>query len=502
MIASGRGLAVLAAIAVALLVLVLVSGPRGTEPADRSLVPGFDADRVVELQFRHGDQRFVVRRAGDEWRIPSSNAVADPAAVDAVFTALRGGRWHRRASRGVAGATRATLVVGGTTFDVGVELPGTGQTWLVRDGSEALLVDSWIAAALSRDELAMRERHPLDCASASAITAVTAAGTLRIEGSRLVEPRPMWLDDGWLASLADACARVEIRSLAGKRTGTPGLRVVANGELMRVGTCTDRSQVYVETGVGAGCVAEADLDALTDALRDPVVDRHPLPIEPAMLVLADGRTLELTGSPHFAGGDADPDRVRELVAALRAPGNAVVARPTAKPAATLIARDRTGLEITLELWDHVIARAGEPSAIAIDPVAWTTITRPTSLLRDPTLWREDATTISAVTIDGVTYRRGAVLGEWTREPAGVIDAGLVDALVEALATVRAPAGPPPHVAGHRLTVTITPPAGSPVTHTLEVGAQAASGCAARVDGKPVVLPLPLCTAVLALASSR
>jgi hypothetical protein len=41
-----------------------------------------------------------------------------------------------------------------------------------------------------------------------------------------------------------------------------------------------------------------------------------------------------------------------------------------------------------------------------------------------------------------------------------------------------------------------------VTHTLEVGAQAASGCAARVDGKPVVLPLPLCTAVLALASSR
>src|SRR5690606_9890559 len=54
MIASVRGLAVLAAIAGALLVLLLVAGPRVDGPVDRSLLPGFDAEKITSISFRHG----------------------------------------------------------------------------------------------------------------------------------------------------------------------------------------------------------------------------------------------------------------------------------------------------------------------------------------------------------------------------------------------------------------------------------------------------------------
>jgi hypothetical protein len=181
---------------------------------------------------------------------------------------------------------------------------------------------------------------------------------------------------------------------------------------------------------------------------------------------------------------------------------AVKQRPATKPAATITAVDRAGTEVVLELFERAIARRGEAIAIEIAADAWKIITRPSTALRDPIRWREDATNLSAITLDNVTYKRGAVLGEWTREPAGKLDPMLVDALVETLATVRAPAGSAPKAIAHRLRVTITPPAGAPITHAIELAAPTHDGCAARLDGKPVLLPLPLCTAAFALAAQH
>lgn len=515
MTSSARWLAILAGIAGLLLAVLLVAGPRDHGAVDRSLVAGFDPARVSELDLTRGTWSAHVVRDGERWRIDAPPGTADPAAIDAIFTALRGGRWHRRAGASAAGAERARLRVNGTTLSVRAELPGSGQTWLVR-GDEALLVDSWVATALAPEPLALRVRHPLDCAGASKIVATTVDGTLRIEGSRVVEPHALWLDDRAVSALGEACARVEIVALGGQRAvAGPGLSIEAGAtKLVEVGTC-DGGRILVETSSGAGCVEATALAVLRDALHaivaapETVIDQRPLPIDPAKLTLADGSKLELAGTPRIAAGgditDADRDRVRELVAALGARGVSTEPRPRTAPAATIVATGRDRTEVRLELWDHAIGRAGEPAMIRIADPAWQVITRPASALRDATRWREDATTISSVTLDGVTYTRGAALGEWIRERAGSVaaDAALVDALAETLATVRAPAAaaPPRHVA-HRLSVTITPPAGAPTTHAIELGTPTADGCPGRVDGEPVLVPLPLCTAAIALASAR
>jgi hypothetical protein len=337
--------------------------------------------------------------------------------------------------------------------------------------------------------------------------------SVRIAGNHLLQPRDMWLDEHALRALGDACAAIETLPIDGQRDNKPGLRVtVASaepGELIQVGTCAS-GRVFVDSGIGPGCVDAAALRTLEDALRTlaaaplDALDLRPLPVDPDKLVLQDGTVLGLGNAPRLGDADADPERVRELVRALTTRGEAAVPRPAGKPSATITATDRAGTQVALELFDqgHLIARAGEPGAIRVRDAEWKVITRPAAALRDTVRWREDATTISAVTVDNVTYKRGAVLGEWTREPAGKVDAALVEALVETLATVRAPVGPAPTAIAHRLRVTITPPAGQPTTHTLELAAPSGQGCAGRVDGQPAMLPLPLCTAAVALASSR
>lgn len=519
MIASVRGLAVLAAIAGALLVLLLVAGPRVDGPVDRSLLPGFDAEKITSISFRHGQASSQIDRAGDTWRIAKPPGIANPATVDAVFTALRGGRWHRRGPTSQAGVpadpdASAGITVGDTSFAIGKELPGTGQTWIVRrdsGGSDALLVDSWVANALTPSPLELRVLHPFECASATTITATTPDGSMRIEQGRLVEPRQLWLDERLLRALADACANVEIRSLDGRPSAPEVLRIAADARtLVQSGSCTDRRYAYVETPSGGGCVDAAAIEDLRAAIHAIItatheaIDRRPLPVEPVKLTVQDGSVLDLAKQPRIGDVDADPDRVRELVHALSARGEAALPRPARAPSATIHVLDRAGSEITLELFarERAIGRAGEPGVIRIGDAAWTTITRPSSALRDPTRWREDVTTLSSLTLDNVTYERGAVLGEWTREPAGAFDPTLVDALAETLATVRAPAGPAPRRIAHRLTVTFTPPVGAPTKHTIEFAAPTSDGCAARVDGVAVVLPLASCTAAVALAAQR
>ncbi len=497
MIATRRGLAILAAVAVALLALSFVAGRGSHGPVDRSLLPGFDERKVSELVFERRDATSIrVVRTDAGWHWKNTGAAADPSTIDAALSALRGGVWHRKAPARTAGPARALVIVDGHTLGIANELPGTGQTWIVR-GDDALLVDNWVATALAPEPLALRVRQPLACTNH--VSAVTANETVRIEGSHLVEPRAMWLDERWLRSLADACAAVEIVALDGTRDERKGLKIVGDGQLAEVGTC-DGGRVLVDTSSGHGCVEAARLRALADLLRDPAPDPRPLPIDPATLTLQDGTVLDVAAK-RIGDTDADPDHVRELITALQTRGLATKPRPTTKPRATITAVDKTGAQVVLELFDRQIARRDEPAAIDIAPDAWATIARPASALRDATRWREDPTTISSLTLDNVTYKRGAVLGEWTREPAGTLEPALVDALVESVATLRAPTAPPPASIAHRLRITITPPAGAPITHAIDFAAPTEQGCAARVDSAPMQLPLAVCTAALALASA-
>jgi hypothetical protein len=48
-------------------------------------------------------------------------------------------------------------------------------------------------------------------------------------------------------------------------------------------------------------------------------------------------------------------------------------------------------------------------------------------------------------------------------------------------------------------VTFAPPGGTTATHELAIAPPTAEGCAAVVDGAPVMLPLPLCTAAFAVS---
>ncbi|HET9990489.1 MAG TPA: hypothetical protein VFQ65_18290, partial [Kofleriaceae bacterium] len=142
---------------------------------------------------------------------------------------------------------------------------------------------------------------------------------------------------------------------------------------------------------------------------------------------------------------------------------------------------------------------GEAVALRITPGAGAILGRPASALLDTERWAEEPSTITALVLDGITYRRGAVLGEWSREPAGPLDPALVEALAQAAAKVRAPARTGVAVTPHHLRITFAPPVGGAVTRELALGAPSPSGCPAMLGSEPVTAPLALCTAVAALA---
>jgi hypothetical protein len=480
-IASRTGLVALAAIAVALAIVVAIGG-RGPQVVDRSLVPGLDVDAITSVRFNHGDQAIEI--FGDNRR----------AALDKVFTALRGGRWHRRSNRATAGAprTRVTIFAGDRTvqLDIGAALAGTNQTWIAREG-DAVLVDDWIAAALDLDRIDLVDRQPLASAGTSEILRVDSL-ELRGHPRRLAG---LVTDAGLVHALEVACAAVEITAVASQPADAHPDATVALDHVVvdGVGPCDGKPELelVLRKPVDAGCVDRARWQAVLDAaaaLRRPpeqIVERRPVPIDPKQLVLADGGKVDRTKRPQIDGHDADPDRVAELIAALAAPAEPV-ALPQGKPSGSIVAGD-----FTLDLYDRVLARRGEPVALRPTREAWAIITRVSSALREPTRWIEEPTTISQITIDGTTYTRGASLGAWT----GARDSALVDAAVTAIATLRAPTGPAPARIEHKLELVVTPPAGPPITHRLELGSQ----CAARADGQPVTLPLAACTAVIAAA---
>jgi hypothetical protein len=181
---------------------------------------------------------------------------------------------------------------------------------------------------------------------------------------------------------------------------------------------------------------------------------------------------------------------------IESPTNVGRAAPPEAVRRTIELRDRSGQVIALELHRGVVVRRGESIGLRPAPGAWEAIARPAAAYRDDTLWREEPTTIHAIQIDAATYTRGAVIGEWTRAPAGPVDGAAIEALAGELASPHAPgiALPGRSAPGtdfqpvHRIAITTAPPAGPPVTHTLEI----AASCAARADGAAVQLPAALC----------
>ncbi len=517
MIATVRGLAVLAGIAAVLAVLVVVCAPAERTVVDRALVPGFEAADVTELAVTRAPEppvTLVLGPRGWIWKEPKGDA--EPAAIDAMFSALRAGTWHRRGERSAAGPLRGELRVtskSGPALQLGVgqDLAGTGQTWIVA-ADRALLVDTWVARALVPEAAALRLRHP--AAGAAAARAFSATGFV-LDGTQRRTPSELWVDPALRDALVEALVELQIVALppAGPRPGLDGpMRQVAfdgaaAGDVVRWGACAG-TRILLAASTGDGCVESASwlrVETALNALLAPpetIADRRLLPIAPVRLESA-GVIVDLRSPPRVGSEDADPTKIAELVAALTTQAE-ITKRPEGLPLRTIVARDARDSEVRLEVFADVIARAGEPFALRPTPDAWAVITRPLTAVRDPVLWSEDATTIASITIAGVTYKRGVVIGEWLRHPSGNVDVALVDALASSLATVRAPVNPvresPPTPL--RMQVTFRPPAGAPRTHELALGAPGHGGCPARIDGASVIADLALCTAAHALVAAR
>jgi hypothetical protein len=541
MIGSWRGLTIAVAIAVALAVSVVIDTLRtdGATTAERALVPGFDPGRVTELVWeRAGQPAIRAVRAGEHWELRAPGPVpADAGAIGDVLAALRGARWHRRGNAPSPHAT-LTVIAGGERHVLGISAPiaGTEQSWITRDGQGAV-VDGWVARALDRDRLSLQVRRPLADAAGARTIAVTgavpatratrpgAAGgdgagagriDLRIEGfpRRQVRPEPLLLAPEVAAALERALRDlVIVRIPDGPRPGHGLLIEIAGpGPAVTVelgGACPGAPGLVAVSGTaGPGCVEPAAADAVQAAIaaldQPPaaIVERRPVPFEPARIVLPDGAALA-TSPPRIGDAAADVTRVAELLAALAAPAE-VVPRPAAPPTAHLTAIDRAGAAIALDLFaDRVLARPSEPVALRPALGAWSLLVRPSRALRDLTLWVEEPTMITALVIDGVRFQRGPVIGAWNRQPAGRADASRVEALVAQLAAPRAGGlADGPLATAHRVTLEVTPPAGAPIRHELELGAPHASGCPAHTGSDTVVLPVAICSEVAALGQPR
>jgi hypothetical protein len=531
MIATGRGVVIAAAIAAVLWIAVVLDLAVDLVPRpgaiDRSLVPGFDPDRVTALVWeRAGQPAIDVVRDGDTWRERAGTRV-DPGAISDVLAALRGARWHRR---GDATAVHATLtVVGSTTrgrrtLGIGAPIAGTDQTWIVA-GDRGLLVDGWVARALDRDRFALRIKAPLaDIARAQTIAIASEAthAELRIDGHprRLIAPAvaaTFVLASDVASQLEHVLGQIAIVRLPDTPVTAHGIAITVDGgsgptarsvHVAIGGSCPGAPALVALSGTdGDGCIESAtaaEVERAIGRLNQPAsanVERRPIPFETTRVQLADGVALD-TAPLRVGDAPADTARVAELLAALAAPAEPVAA-PATPPVQHLVVGDRSGAAITLDLFAaHVLARHGESIALRPAPGAWSLLVRPSRELRDPTLWLEEATTITAIAIDRVRYQRGQVIGAWTREPAGStpLDPPAVEALASALAAPRAVGFLDGGVAVvHRVTLTIAPPVGAPRERVLELGAPGAAGCPALVGRDAVVLAARVCAQVAALA---
>ncbi|MBA3395036.1 MAG: hypothetical protein H0T89_20485, partial [Deltaproteobacteria bacterium] len=428
----------------------------------------------------------------------------------------------------VAGVSRATLTIttgtpgtagsSRTKLDIGAPLEGAGQTWVV-SGEHALLVDDWVARALAPEPLALRITRPfaeVAAATRIVIERVKPPFTLHAEGSprRLARPYPLVLAPRLASELHRALAGLTIVALPTAPGGVSGATAVAITTAdptlvtveVRAAGCAE-PLVAISGTLGDGCVRPEQVDAvgilLLELERPPaeLVDRRALVIDPIRITLADGSVLDLASRPKIGDVDADPNLVTELLLALGSPMAEVIAvDPAVRPLATLTAVDRAGTSQLIELLPgNMIRRHGEPVALRPGPGAWDILRRPSSALRDPTLWSEETTTIRTIKVDATTYTRGAVIGEWTRSGPGKDKPDAINGLARALSLVRAgPLATRPRVR-HRVEVEIAAPSrASSARRVLELGARLPAGCEAIVDGTPLLLETAICDHVAEL----
>jgi hypothetical protein len=493
MIASRRGLWSLAAIAAVLAIWVVADLASSTAPVGRALIPGFDPAHTKQLAWPD----ITATRTPTGW---SAGAVLlDADAVGDVLRTLEAARWHRREPASMAGAIRRTLAIDGARIGIATPLAGTDQVWLVRDG-DALLVDGWVARALDRTPLDLRVRHPLAMAARAEQLAIsTGAHTVVLRGT------PRRYENGDIASAPDVhaieqqLADLEVGAIPAAVTGAKTGEVHADAVALKVhAACAGHPDLVEVTGTyGDGCIRADAWRALARAVDDRLgehraIDPRPVPVDPTTATLADGTVITFGPPPRAGDRDADADRVGELRAALTAP--AALATSPATPAATIAVVDRAGAHWDVELLPGGLVRRVADHAV-LRPAHADVLARPGTAYLDPTRWSEDRFAVSEIALDGVTYARGAVVGEWTRTPPGALAPDKLEALAAALATVRAPvvehAGKPVH----HVTVKLAPPVGAPATHELAISAS----CDGAVDGQPVAFDPALCAAVRAVA---
>ncbi len=523
MIASRNG--VIAAWVIAgLLAVGLLIGARASEtPADRILIPGFDPAAITAFEWI-GPRGFRIERdtaSSTGWRWIDPSGEADRQAIEDAIAALRGGQWHRRAEPAAAGKIGATLVIESalTKITIGIgQALGDEQRWIVI-ADHALLVDAWVTRAIAPDPVAFRIRPFSRVVQADQIE----VGSFHLAGT----PRRITKLAGLpIELLANATAVEELERALGDLsivaipngkvpvdTNYRATRIALDGQLVAVeaGMCPvpDREHHAIfGPAIGPSCVTEAGWQSLIaaasvfDLTSDPVarqaslaalVERRPLPVDPVRITLADGSILELAKRPRVKTGaqaarDADPTPVTELLAVLATPA-APVPLPATPPTARLELSAHK-LVVKLDVYaGGIVARAGEPIALQVGEGSATILSRPGAAYVDRTLWSEEPTIVRSLQVGGVTFTRGAVLGEWTRAPVGPFEAATVEQLVRLLASPRvtgdaaAPANPTPVI------LSIAPPAGSAFERKLLLDLKS---CAAATTAGAVALDPQTC----------
>src|SRR6185436_852484 len=237
---------------------------------------------------------------------------------------------------------------------------------------------------------------------------VTLAGAPR----QITSPFTLLLDPAITAALEQPLAELEVVELPRVPVAPHGQGIVADRiTVLDAGPCPGSPDRRALDGTaGPGCVgagawenAERAIWTLTQPPAQ-LIERRPAPLEPARLVLPDGGVLDLAAR-RIGARDADPAASLELLAALAAPAEPTPI-PTTRPLGTLTATERGGRSITLDLYPpDVVVRRGEPIGLRVGEGAFRRLAAPSADLRDPTPWREEPTTITALELDGTTYTR-------------------------------------------------------------------------------------------------
>ncbi len=515
MIATRRGLAVLASIAAVLLVVLVVDLVRTPARTDRTLVPGLDETTVTRLAWTAhpvGPYLTIERALPGPWR--RSGAVVgavEQAPVASLLAALRGARWHRARTRDPRANTTQLAIdhaKGRLELWIGAPDPTTEQAW-IGIGDRDYLVDAWVARALVPSPLDLAVKTPL--AGIASVPEYTVDGVHVAGSPRRIAPRSpdttgtLVLDPAFANDLERALAELAIEALPPAPMGHGEVIVVemAGTRVALGGPCEQR--VYLASSTGDGCVSREKADAvraLVEKLRGPraaIASRSPVPVGVRSVSLVDDAKLDLERRPTIDGADANVEAVVALMTVLRSPVDAadVVAAPTTEPIETLTVAVERGDAMVLSLHaGNLIARAGEAVALRLSPDAFALLRRGAAAYRDPTPWREEPTTIDELRIDGITYKRGAVIGEWIRTPAGPSDAASIEALVRALAEPRVLRVAPATLgATRRVELIVRPPTGGEKSHILEIGAATAAGCPAKIGATTVLLSVEICRLV-------